>query len=746
MKTPTKRQLVFWLLGVLLAFGLSVQIFSWLPTAIAFAKDSSRFDIRSFSAKVDGQALGDGYGEWSRVKSDCSMTSGSATLSCVSSHFVAADVGKVIAVYGAGPTRNGFVQPLSTRIAAFISENKITLAATALNSVTHSERVVWGHDDTISIQTAITAACAAGRGLVYVPAGRSLTSGVTVGCSDVGVQGAGRALSALENWNINPMNGNVPIVYFSVSGAADQSVMGASLKDLEIRQVKYPTTVQQAFCFNQTFKALGENLRVIGYSYECAVDGGGAHNYGDELRNSEFGPCGNGGPAYKLTTAGINYNGAHAWIHDNKVSMSGQGEEYGGRGAHVENNEFDGSTLAGGQQGQCFNIGSTGAGVWDVWFVKNKCRNFGTAVHGGNSIGTMDRVHIEGNTFTDSGGVSLSGGQDTNSVTCGTTSAYCENDTVVHGVSTIKNNTLISNTVQTFIRAGGCTGLGLAACRESVDIEGNTHRSQISVAHIDIVDQIPEWKPSTAYSTGANGYAYPTVLNGYVYQATVAGISGAAEPIWPANVGAKVIDGGVIWANRGLQPRWQIKDETFVNPPSAGYLIFDGASRERVSFTNVTGNNTWSIWHRNYDGRGNVSGAPPSETIPANVHYSDSDRYWGALPATFGKAAYFPLGTRIRSATPTSGNVGLVVTTAGWNAPAWKAATAFTANCYIQAVTDNGHFYRNLAACTSGSLAPAFPATAGATVTETSVGKPCTWRESGPDAQFAPLSGKDPAR
>ena len=759
MNTPTKRLFIACVLCILFACGPYLRFAGWVPNSDAFAKNASRFDIRAYGAKVDGQALGDGYGAWSAMQSDCSMSAGNAVLSCASSHFASTDVGKVIAVYGAGPTEKGYVQPLSTTIAGYTSGTSVTLAATAYNFVNNSERVVWGHDDTIRIQTAIAAACEAGGGIVYIPAGRSLTTGVTVPCSNVGIRGEGRHVSALENWNVAT---TTTVVYFSPSSRVDQSLVGAYLGHLELRQIKY---VQggNAFGLNQTFKALAEDLRVIGYSYECGVDGGGAHNYGDELRNSEFGPCGNGGPSYGSTTAGINYNGAHIWVHNNKVSMSGQGVEYGGRGGHFEDNELDGSSPAGGVSGAyCFNLGSTGSGVFGVWFGPgNKCHNFSTAVHGGNSIGTMDRVHIEGNSFTDSGRISISGGLDTNSVTCGTVNAHCENDTVIHGVSTIKNNTIISNTVSGGLTVDNSTGLSQGASLESVDIENNLYEYNYvpsgGISVYGIKGGTSGWKPSTTYRAGSNGYAYPTVLNGYVYHASIAGTTGATEPVWPTTIGNTVTDGGVTWTCAYLQPHVSLKNEALSAPPgyadnsalnNAAAITMDGVSREMLSVSNVSANYAWQIYLRtNTTGRSNVGGV---ETIPADTPYSDSDRYFNTLPIHLNAACcstYFTRGARIWKSTPTSDGIGQVVTKAGWNAPIWTATTAYGIASYIQAPTDNGHFYRNnLGACTSGSSVPTFPIIIGATVTESSGGKLCTWKESGPDAQFAPLLKKKPPR
>src|SRR6266581_7175680 len=76
-------------------------------TAMAIGLSESR--SITISAKRMG-ALGDG-----QVATDCTMHAGSNRLICQSHHFNPADSGKVIAVYGAGPSTGNFIQPLSSR-------------------------------------------------------------------------------------------------------------------------------------------------------------------------------------------------------------------------------------------------------------------------------------------------------------------------------------------------------------------------------------------------------------------------------------------------------------------------------------------------------------------------------------------------------------------------------------------------------------------------------------------------------
>jgi hypothetical protein len=105
--------------------------------ASASAGLQTAFDIRSYGAKVDGKAVGEGYALGSTVTSDCWTTAGSTTLQCTTAHFAASDVGKVILVEGAGPSyvnwEGGNVgdQTLRSTIAAYVSGTQITLADAA---------------------------------------------------------------------------------------------------------------------------------------------------------------------------------------------------------------------------------------------------------------------------------------------------------------------------------------------------------------------------------------------------------------------------------------------------------------------------------------------------------------------------------------------------------------------------------------------------------------------------------------
>ena len=55
------------------------------------------------------------------------------------------------------------------------------------------------------------------------------------------------------------------------------------------------------------------------------------------------------------------------------------------------------------------------------------------------------------------------------------------------------------------------------------------------------------WHNNIAYPVGA--IVQPTIPNGCYYTCTIAGTSGATQPVWLTNNGAQITDGGVTWSN-----------------------------------------------------------------------------------------------------------------------------------------------------------------------------------------------------
>ncbi|MDE2102635.1 MAG: hypothetical protein KGL39_35645 [Patescibacteria group bacterium] len=72
----------------------------------------------------------------------------------------------------------------------------------------------------------------------------------------------------------------------------------------------------------------------------------------------------------------------------------------------------------------------------------------------------------------------------------------------------------------------------------------------LATKELDPYGQLPlgsAWTDKTAYIV--NNYVQPTVTggNGHLYRCSTAGISGAAEPVWPLTEGGTVTDGTAVW-------------------------------------------------------------------------------------------------------------------------------------------------------------------------------------------------------
>lgn len=79
------------------------------------------------------------------------------------------------------------------------------------------------------------------------------------------------------------------------------------------------------------------------------------------------------------------------------------------------------------------------------------------------------------------------------------------------------------------------------------------------------------WVTLIAYALGA--WARKVTTNGHVYQVTVAGTSGASEPIWPTD-GGTVVDGTVTWKDMGL---FAAVEGTDIETRPEGIMILEGA-------------------------------------------------------------------------------------------------------------------------------------------------------------------------
>lgn len=108
---------------------------------------------------------------------------------------------------------------------------------------------------------------------------------------------------------------------------------------------------------------------------------------------------------------------------------------------------------------------------------------------------------------------------------------------------------------------------------------------------VDDDDVLPsddtEWEPSHVYAL--NDIIVPTIRNGHEYKATVAGTSGATEPVWPTGSSQGVADNGITWTEIGTDNAWQPTYD-FNSAAAEGWRIKAGLVTNRHSFGSNAGN------------------------------------------------------------------------------------------------------------------------------------------------------------
>jgi hypothetical protein len=79
--------------------------------------------------------------------------------------------------------------------------------------------------------------------------------------------------------------------------------------------------------------------------------------------------------------------------------------------------------------------------------------------------------------------------------------------------------------------------------------------------YLQPLDKLRSWEKATAYVLGERVVPNPT--NGHRYKCTTAGISGAAQPVWPVNAAGTVGDGTITWTEDGAE----LIDQASINIP-----------------------------------------------------------------------------------------------------------------------------------------------------------------------------------
>ncbi|SFR76193.1 Right handed beta helix region [Agromyces sp. CF514] len=147
------------------------------------AAGNRRFNIADYGAKMDAILL-----------TDAATSSGLATVSSAARPFVAGDVGKTIAVMGAGPVVANSNDGVWISTILSVASGVATLASSATSTTTGS-RCIFGTPDDTAIANTQVAATTAGGGTVYIPPGRTIVTAPLNVQNYVSWAGAGRELS-----------------------------------------------------------------------------------------------------------------------------------------------------------------------------------------------------------------------------------------------------------------------------------------------------------------------------------------------------------------------------------------------------------------------------------------------------------------------------------------------------------------------------------------------------------------------
>jgi len=146
-----------------------------------------------------------------RAASDGAMASGSSTLTTSTGQFLSTDVGKYIAVQGAGTAG----ATLFTTIAGYTNSNTVTLTnPNASGGAISGKFIEFGTDDTAAFQAAINAAITNSGGTVQMPMGscfvtRLNLAGISLSINLQGFGVNGTRIFPLHNSSYGTSNGHV---------------------------------------------------------------------------------------------------------------------------------------------------------------------------------------------------------------------------------------------------------------------------------------------------------------------------------------------------------------------------------------------------------------------------------------------------------------------------------------------------------------------------------------------------------
>ena len=496
----------------------------------------------------DFGALGDAV-----VALDCSISAGSNVLTSATPRFQPSDSGKQIVVYGAGPSGSPYPypEPLSTIIETFTDAQNVVLVDSANVDVANSPRVVYGTDDTAAIQSALDQlAVPDGKGsniggVLIIPPGHYLTRGLilngsqtdivvgtgttnaTQSYNNVWLQGFGRGVSILENWDITLPVYSAVITLLSGPAPSNRPLSNIIVSDITIRQVLNAMNVIHAIYSTFTEQVEVRDCEIISGSYEGVVMSNGSRKW--RVSGCDLHDCGKGGPAYDYGLSALNLGGSEWIAEGNEVRESGQGIEMGGHNNRVLNNRFYSPAYQqwdppppGGIYG--IHCDSSVNGAWENEFTGNLFVGWTAPLGTGNTEGIARSAVIQRNQFINCGWVQIDSGLEEN--------LDGSPGTDPHGVTIVKDNIVVRMDLTESLLAFEVGGV------ESVILEGN-RVFDASLAPKGFVAFVygygggDYWTSSVAGGYSVGDRVVPTIYNGCYYLCVKGGNPGGTEPVWP---------------------------------------------------------------------------------------------------------------------------------------------------------------------------------------------------------------------
>lgn len=665
----------------------------------------------------------------------------------------------------------------------------------------HSERTVWGTDNTAALQAAVDAAGRAGGAKIVMPKGFYLSKGVNMPCSQIGnftrsgqgflnctiaynnitFAGAGADVTTWENWDpsvsasgasadSSPGASHPGLIFIGSSATGDYDATGphipaGPIKNLEIYGITFREPKNATYGIKPIFDWVSDNVQIhhckFSGPYECVYQGGKSRRW--DVHDNYLTQCGLTGPAGFTTTAALNENGSDTIIHDNIVTDSGQCLEGSQHDDKFYNNACDmrGTDITGtfGPL-EWANLSSATYGLWR-WTLKNNHIVGGGGAVVENVLGMFRDITIANNTFIDDlGGVTIGSGKEANNV------AYGPQPDSPHGLTVVRNNTwtytgaqfpsgtlfaingnqkpyledVIFDRNQVTYKTGFCSTPPHTSCVRTADCQTGSCTAPNGIFAVSIPGLSgPKWLPFTTYKKG--DVVVPAIDNSYIYMNKGSvGTSGIAEPTFCATQGCTTVDNTVTWTLYGTRPHVTLSNLTISDPPGIapyGTEIRLDAGSSRQALTITDFRYTNTTRIVTSERPGRSDAGFVVETIPAGMPYSDNGRYADSLPAS----GRWTQGQTINRTTPSTGTreKGWLVTRTGYAGQAWLAGTPCAFGDFITASPDNNHVFRavNTKPGITGTLQPEWSTGSGATTVDNT----CTWRESGVSAVFSPRPG-----